>query len=100
MDICSSPPIYLVDNSQDILAGEAMVDWSQPIFHDNSLKDVNVTRTIWIRGQILDPSEILEDGPTTITTFPIGSTNRIEYVATDISGNRAVCVLNITLQGE
>ena len=40
MDFCESPPIFLVQNSDDLAREEAMVEWDPPIFHDNSLKDV------------------------------------------------------------
>ena len=40
VDFCESPPIFLVQNSDDLAREEAMVEWDPPIFHDNSLKDV------------------------------------------------------------
>ena len=40
MDFCESPPIFLVQNSDDLAREKAEVEWDPPIFHDNSLKDV------------------------------------------------------------
>ena len=38
VDFCESPPIFLVQNSDDLANEEAEVEWDPPIFHDNSLK--------------------------------------------------------------
>ena len=40
VDFCESPPIFLVQNSDDLAREKAEVEWDPPIFHDNSLKDV------------------------------------------------------------
>lgn len=98
--MCSSPPVYLVDDEADIEAGKAMVDWSPPVFFDNSLKEVRIKRKIWIGKDEIQPSDVFEDGSTTIAVFPIGTTSLVEYTAEDVYGNSAQCILNITLQGK
>lgn len=43
IDFCQSPPIFLVDSSDDISRGFITdIEWSEPIFHDNSLDDVSI----------------------------------------------------------
>ena len=91
VDFCSSPPIFLVDNRQDILAGHAVVDWSDPIFHDNSLQPLKIDQ--------IGPKGLLNTEGSSIATFAIGETTQVTYIATDTSGNEASCALNITLQG-
>ena len=46
IDFCSSPPVFLVDNPEDVKLGRALVDWTDAVFHDNSRQPVSVTREI------------------------------------------------------
>ena len=46
IDFCSSPPVFLVDNPEDVNLGRALVDWTDAVFHDNSRQPVSVTREI------------------------------------------------------
>ena len=46
IDFCSSPPVFLVDNPEDVTLGRALVDWTDAVFHDNSRQPVSVTREI------------------------------------------------------
>ena len=57
MDFCESPPIFLVQNSDDLAREKAMVEWDPPIFHDNSLKDVLGGYHQQLSDCLLDKSE-------------------------------------------
>ncbi|XP_071636943.1 sushi, von Willebrand factor type A, EGF and pentraxin domain-containing protein 1 [Temnothorax longispinosus] len=71
------PPTFYTD----LDSGLANVTWDEPVFYDNSRISVNV-------NQSHQPGKDL---------FPIGRT-KIFYNATDKYGNRASCVLNITVE--
>ncbi|XP_063877551.1 sushi, von Willebrand factor type A, EGF and pentraxin domain-containing protein 1-like isoform X4 [Scylla paramamosain] len=73
VDWCESPPIFL-SHEEDV-----DVYWEEPIFSDNSGKEVQVTRS-------LDPGR-----------FPQGDT-LVEYLAMDEAGNTASCNITITVQ--
>ena len=98
VDFCSSPPVYLVDNLDDLKLGRALVDWSDPVFHDNSRQPLTTARTIVTSTQS-SGGKVLDDSGKSIGLFPIGETSQVLYKVTDASGNNASCTLNITLQG-
>ncbi|XP_069692830.1 sushi, von Willebrand factor type A, EGF and pentraxin domain-containing protein 1-like isoform X3 [Periplaneta americana] len=74
VDLCESPPTFLLDSGDN-----GNLIWDPPLFHDNSGKPVNISRS---------PD---------INVFPFGTT-AVTYIATDIHGNSATCVLNITVE--
>jgi hypothetical protein len=92
VDFCDSPPIFLVDQDSDLARKEATVEWSPPLFHDNSLQDVIVDMTMTIGNKSLSNVDSQH-------VFPIGKTTQIQYQARDESGNTAFCTVDITLQG-
>lgn len=75
---CIDPPTFYTDLDN----GLDNVTWDEPVFYDNSRASVRV-------NQSHQPGEGI---------FPIGRT-RVFYNATDKYGNRANCVLNITVEG-
>ena len=92
VDFCEAPPIFLVQNESDLKKGQAEVEWSPPIFHDNSLQDV-FNMTLLIENEI----------KTTLAAkhvFPIGKSTHVTYEARDKSGNVAKCEMEITVQGK
>ncbi|KAM0734376.1 Sushi, von Willebrand factor type A, EGF and pentraxin domain-containing protein 1 [Formica fusca] len=74
---CVDPSIFYTD----FVNGLDNVTWDEPVFYDNS-------RTLVRVNQSHQPGE---------NTFPIGQT-RVFYNATDKYGNRASCILNITVE--
>ncbi|CAB4066558.1 CSMD [Lepeophtheirus salmonis] len=72
VDVCSSPPVFLTQNEWE------NVEWDEPIFHDNSLKELQVTKS------------------RDFGRFDIGTTI-VHYTATDTFGNVATCDVEITL---
>ena len=79
----------------------AMIDWSEPIFHDNSVTPLNIIR---------QPDRIgLPNGNQNVRgndnegigmgLFPIGETVTVTYTAIDYSGNNSTCKLDISVQG-
>ncbi|KAG5311324.1 SVEP1 protein, partial [Acromyrmex insinuator] len=75
---CIDPPIFYTDFGN----GLANVTWDEPVFYDNSRIAVRV-------NQSHQPGQDL--------FFPVGRT-KVFYNATDKYGNRASCVLNITVE--
>ncbi|KAL6256847.1 hypothetical protein P5V15_011783 [Pogonomyrmex californicus] len=75
---CVDPPTFYTDFE----GGLANVTWDEPVFYDNSRIPVRVNQS----------HELGKD-----SFFPIGRT-KIFYNATDKYGNRASCVLNITVE--
>lgn len=75
---CVDPPIFYTDRDD----GHDNVTWDEPVFYDNSRATVLV-------DQSHRPGEDL---------FSFGCT-RVYYNATDKYGNRASCVLNVTVKG-
>lgn len=75
---CVDPPIFYTDPDN----GLANVTWDEPVFYDNSRISVRV-------DQSHQPGRDL---------FPVGRT-KVFYNATDKYGNRASCVLNVTVEG-
>lgn len=73
VDQCESPPIFLLHDR------DTNVTWDEPIFSDNSGKELTVTRSH-------DP------GP-----FPLGDT-QVVYTAFDESGNNSTCTITIRVQ--
>ena len=80
-----------------------MVDWSEPIFHDNSVTPLQIVRTpdrMDISSMNGKNNAILaEDQGIGMGLFPIGTSTIVKYTATDASGNDATCNLDITVQG-
>jgi len=76
---CIDPPTFYTD----LDSGLANVTWDEPVFYDNSRISVRV-------NQSHQPGEDF--------LFPVGRT-KVFYNATDKYGNRASCVLNITVEG-
>ncbi|KAL0114992.1 hypothetical protein PUN28_010511 [Cardiocondyla obscurior] len=72
---CVDPPTFYTD------LGFANVTWDEPVFYDNSRIFVQVNQSH-------------ESGK---SLFPVGRT-KVFYNATDKYGNRASCVLNITVE--
>ena len=88
MDFCQSPPIFLVDSKEDLEKGFITdIEWSEPIFHDNSLDDLAIDVDITTNG-------LFADG-----RFAIGQTTEVRYKATDSSGNNSTCSMEISVQG-
>ncbi|XP_034934877.1 sushi, von Willebrand factor type A, EGF and pentraxin domain-containing protein 1-like [Chelonus insularis] len=73
---CLNPPTFLTAKA----VGAFNVTWEDPIFHDNSGKKLNVTRSHH-QGSF----------------FPIGTT-QVVYHVTDKSNNSASCMINITVE--
>ena len=78
VDFCQSPPPFLADTGATRVRG---LEWDEPIFHDNSNGKVRVTKSH------------------TFGDFPVGVTS-VTYVARDEAGNKAMCEINITVQGK
>jgi len=78
MENCVDPPTFYTD----LDSGLDNVTWDEPVFYDNSRIAVRVNQSH-------------ESGK---NIFSIGQT-RVFYNATDKHGNRATCVLNITVEG-
>ena len=80
----------------------AMIDWSEPIFHDNSVTPLTISRTP-DRMELPDNNEtssgISSEG-IGMGLFPIGETVSVAYTAIDASGNNSTCKLEITVQGK
>ena len=79
----------------------AMIDWSEPIFHDNSVTPMNIIRKpdlIELPNGIEDIGGSNKEG-IGMGLFPIGETVIVTYTATDESGNNSTCKLDITVQG-
>ena len=82
--------------------GIALVDWSEPIFHDNSVTPLQIIRT---PDRMNIPSMngknnaiMAEDQGIGMGLFPIGTSTIVKYTATDASGNNATCSLDITVE--
>lgn len=75
---CMDPSIFYTD----LESGLDNVIWDEPVFYDNSRISVLI-------NQSHRPGE---------DVFPIGQT-KVFYNATDKYGNRASCILNITVEG-
>ena len=79
----------------------AMIDWSEPIFHDNSVTPLTIARTP-DRMELPDNNETnsgISNEGIGMGLFPIGETVSVAYTAIDASGNNATCKLEITVQG-
>jgi hypothetical protein len=88
VDFCQSPPIFLVDAPEDLERGFITdIEWSEPIFHDNSLDELSVDVDITTNGHFADGR------------FAIGQTTKVNYKATDSSGNNSTCSMEIVVQG-
>ncbi|XP_047361548.1 sushi, von Willebrand factor type A, EGF and pentraxin domain-containing protein 1-like isoform X4 [Vespa velutina] len=74
---CIDPPVILSDRE----TGAINITWNEPGFYDNSKLPIRI-----------EQSHRLEDN-----AFPIGKT-QIIYNATDMYGNIANCILNITVK--
>ena len=79
VDFCQSPPVFVLNPGQTLATD---VEWDEPVFHDNSLTPLNVSRT----------ADLGSD-------FPIGVTN-VTYLARDLAGNKALCVITIQVEGK
>ncbi|XP_012216127.2 sushi, von Willebrand factor type A, EGF and pentraxin domain-containing protein 1 isoform X1 [Linepithema humile] len=77
VESCIDPPMFYTD----LDSGLGNVTWDEPVFYDNSRISVQV-------NQSHEPGKNI---------FPIGRA-RVFYNATDKYGNRATCVLNITVE--
>jgi len=87
IDFCQSPPIFLVDSKADLDKGYISdIEWTEPIFHDNSLDDISTS------------VEITTHGEPTFGHYVIGETAEAAYTATDSSGNNVTCTMKITVQ--
>ena len=88
-DFCQSPPIFLVDSPQDLELGYITdIEWSEPIFHDNSLDELSIDVDITTNDNFADGR------------FAIGETTKVVYRATDSSGNNSTCSMEISVQGK
>jgi hypothetical protein len=68
VDFCQSPPIFLVDSPDDLERGYVTdIEWSEPIFHDNSLEDVTVDVETTTDGFFADGRFAV--GQTTLVTY-------------------------------
>ena len=79
----------------------ALIDWSEPIFHDNSITPLTIIRTP-DRIELLKIDDNLGDQAIEgmgMGLFPIGETIIVSYTAIDQSGNNSTCNLDITVQG-
>ena len=80
----------------------ALIDWSEPIFHDNSITPLQIIRSPEKIEKTKNAGNLIEhttfDG-TGMGMFPIGETTTILYTASDESGNNSTCKLDITVQG-
>lgn len=79
LDICIDPPEILIPSCSDTNRSACFIEWDDPIIYDNSNTELAVT-------QSLEPGYL-----------PVGI-HRIQYTATDPSGNHAECQLNITVR--
>ncbi|CAN8004363.1 unnamed protein product [Ixodes hexagonus] len=77
VDSCVSPPDVFSDGNPS-----AVVTWDEPVFSDNSGTDPVVWQS-HAQG----------------AHFPVGET-LVTYVASDISGNDASCILRVVVRGE
>ena len=75
-----------------------MIDWSEPIFHDNSVTPLKIERQPDRLNGIQDIVGNNKEG-IGMGLFPIGETVAVTYTATDESGNNSTCKLDITVQG-
>ncbi|XP_011690241.1 PREDICTED: sushi, von Willebrand factor type A, EGF and pentraxin domain-containing protein 1-like [Wasmannia auropunctata] len=75
---CVDPPTFYTD----LDSGLANVTWDEPVFYDNSRISVHVNQSHQPGKDFL---------------FPVGR-SKVFYNATDKYGNRASCVLNITVE--
>lgn len=83
IDNCIDPPdifVPLLSVSNKSSDNRSFVDWDQPIVHDNSDIDVNVTQSI-------------HPGHLTVGQYSV------IYTATDSSGNQNTCTMNVTVKG-
>ena len=79
----------------------AMIDWSEPIFHDNSVTPLNISRTS-DRMELPNMNENISRNTYEgigMGLFRIGETVTVTYTAIDASGNNSTCKLDITVQG-
>lgn len=77
MDFCRSPPPFL---AQPGVGFADDIEWDEPIFHDNSLRPLRVNQTKEFGRYML-------------------GTTKVIYSALDEAGNKAVCELDISVQG-
>ena len=80
----------------------ALIDWSEPIFHDNSITPLQIIRSPERIEQTKNTGNLFDhttDDGTGMGMFPIGETTMISYTASDQSGNNSTCKLDITVQG-
>ena len=78
-----------------------MIDWSEPIFHDNSVTPLTIIRQPE-RIELPNGSESVRGSNNEgigMGLFPIGETATVTYTAIDESGNNSTCKLEITVQG-
>lgn len=78
-----------------------MIDWSEPIFHDNSMTPLTIIRQP-DRIEMPNGSEHVPGSNNEgigMGLFPIGETVAVTYIAIDESGNNSTCKLEITVQG-
>lgn len=73
VDQCESPPTFL-------LRGDALIEWDEPVFSDNSGVAPLVERSHQNPGRL-----------------PLGET-RVMYTANDEAGNNSTCTLTIRVQ--
>ena len=64
------------------------IEWSEPIFHDNSLDEFSIDVDITTNDNFADGR------------FAIGETTKVVYRATDSSGNNSTCSMEISVQGK
>ena len=78
-----------------------MIDWSEPIFHDNSVTPLTIVRT----PDKIELPNVNENHTGNVNEgigmgmFPIGETVIVSYTAIDATGNNSTCKLDITVQG-
>ena len=78
-----------------------MIDWSEPIFHDNSVTPLTILRTP-DRMELPSVNENISQNNYEgigMGVFRIGETVNVAYTAIDASGNNSTCKLDITVQG-
>ena len=78
-----------------------MIDWSEPIFHDNSVTPLTIIRQPE-RIELPNGSESVRGSNNEgigMGLFTIGETSSVTYTAIDESGNNSTCKLEITVQG-
>ena len=81
--------------------GMALIDWSEPIFHDNSVTPLTIIRTpdrIGLSNKNEGIPDVDYEG-IGMGLFRIGETVAVTYTAIDASGNNSTCNLDITVQG-